>query len=238
MRAKIVDFHSHVLPDIDDGSPSVEMSVAMLQRQAQQGISHVVATPHFYAQIDDPKVFLENRQRAESALRAEMAGHPEFPELSVGAEVYYFHGISDSDILSELTINKKRYILIEMPMTAWTERMYRDLEGIWVKQGLMPVIAHIDRYIAPFRTYGIPERLEALPVIVQANSSFFLERSTRNMALRMLKKGRIHLLGSDCHDLQDRSPNLGEAVCVIEKKLGQKILDHIGYYQEEVLNTL
>lgn len=234
----IVDFHSHILPGIDDGSRSVEQSIAMLQRQAQQGIKQVIATPHFYAHSDDPKKFLRRRAEAETLLRAEMEKHTDLPKLSVGAEVYYFNGIADSEVLSELTIDKKRYILIEMPMSPWTDRMYRDLEGIWIRQGLMPVVAHIDRYISPFRTYGIPERLADLPVIVQANASFFLHRSTKNMALRMLRKGRIHLLGSDCHDLKDRAPNLGEAVDTIEKKLGRDSLRRIGFYQEEVLTTL
>ena len=210
----------------------------MLQAQAKQGAGHVVATPHFYAQTDDPKKFLKARSEAEAALREEMTRHQDLPTLGIGAEVYYFNGISDSDVLSELTIEQKRYILIEMPMSPWTERMYRDLEGIWIKQGLMPVIAHVDRYIAPFRTFGIPQRLEELPVLVQANASFFLHRSTRSMALRMLRQGRIHILGSDCHDLQNRAPNLGEAVSLIRQKLGQQALDRIHYYEDEVLNTL
>lgn len=234
----IVDFHSHILPGIDDGSRSVEQSIAMLQKEAEQGIHRVIATPHFYAHSDDPKSFLQRREEAEEKLRTQMQQHAGLPELGIGAEVYYFNGISDSDVLLELTIDKKRYILIEMPMSPWTERMYRDLEGIWIRQGLMPVIAHIDRYITPFRTFGIPERLEDLPVLVQANAGFFLHRSTRSMARRMLKKGRIHLLGSDCHDLKDRAPNLGEAVDVIRKQSGEESLDRIAYYQNEVLAAL
>lgn len=235
---KIVDFHSHVLPELDDGSRSAEQSIAMLQKEAEQGIHQVIATPHFYAHTDDPMRFLRARSQSEALLREEMAKYPSLPSLAVGAEVYYFNGISDSDVLSELTIDQKRYILIEMPMCQWTERMYKDLEGIWIKQGLTPVIAHIDRYISPFRTFGIPRRLEELPVLVQANAGFFLHRSTRNMALRMLRQGRIHVLGSDCHDMQDRAPNLGEAVNIIEKKLGQSSLDRIHYYEDEILNTL
>ena len=231
----IVDFHSHILPGIDDGSASLEQSIAMLQMEADQGITHVVATPHFYAQHDKPEKFLRKRAEAERMLREEMAKHPGLPELSIGCEVYYFNGISDSDILSELTIDKKRYILIEMPMPPWSERIYRDLENIWIKQDLIPVIAHVDRYIAPFHTFRIPERLEQLPVKVQANASFFLEKHTRRMALRMLGKGRIHLLGSDCHDLKERKPNLGEAVKVIQRKFGPDIIPYINSHEEEIL---
>ena len=60
----IIDFHSHVLPGIDDGSKSVEQSIAMLKREAEQGITHVVATPHFYPQEDRPEKFLRRREKA------------------------------------------------------------------------------------------------------------------------------------------------------------------------------
>ena len=65
----IIDFHSHILPGIDDGSRSVEESIALLQKEAEQGISHVVATPHFYPQLDTPERFLKRRAEAEAALR-------------------------------------------------------------------------------------------------------------------------------------------------------------------------
>jgi len=113
--------------------------------------------------------------------------------------------------------------------------MYRELEGIYIKQGLTPIIAHVDRYIAPFRTYGIPERLEDLPVLVQANASFFLNRATAGMAIRMLKKGQIHLLGSDCHNLKHRPPRLGEACEVIEKRLGRQMLERLELNGRQVL---
>lgn len=232
----IVDFHSHILPGIDDGSASVEQSIAMLKMEAAQGISRVIATPHFYAQHHKPDPFLEKRARAEEQLRQELRLHPELPQVEIGAEVYYFNGISHCDVLPELTIGKKRYILIEMPLPPWNERMYRELDGIWVKQGLIPIIAHVDRYIAPLHTHKIPQRLAQLPVLIQANASFFTERATRRMALRMLKQGMIHLLGSDCHNLSDRAPNLGEALQIISNKLGQQAISEICAHQDEVLS--
>lgn len=233
----VIDFHSHILPDVDDGSRSLEQSLAMLQMEADQGIRRVVATPHFYAQHDKPEKFLRKREEAERLLRQEIAKNPALPELSIGAEVYYFNGISHSDVLSELTIDKKRYILIEMPMPPWSDRVYRDLENIYIKQDLIPVVAHIDRYIAPFHTHHIPEKLEDLPVKVQANASFFLDKATRRMALRMMRKGKIQLLGSDCHDLSERKPNLGEAVKLLRQKFGSDIISYINSHEDEILHS-
>lgn len=223
----VIDFHSHILPKIDDGSQSLEESLALLRLEAEQGIQHVVATPHFYPRHDDFRDFLSKRAQAETKLREQLKNETGLPEISIGAEVYFFPGISDSDAISQLTIEKKSYILIEMPESPWSESMYRELESIYVKQNLTPIIAHVDRYITPFRSFGIPERLADLPVLVQANASFFLKRSTVGMALRMLKKGQIHILGSDCHNLQHRPPRLGEAVDLIRGRLGNRILEDL-----------
>lgn len=240
------DFHSHILPGIDDGSQSVQESLAMLRALSAQGIRCVIATPHFYPDSDNPAAFLTRRAAAMEQLCAAMAGEAGLPTIELGAEVYYFPGISDCEVLPQLTIGGKRCILIEMPPAPWTEKMYRDLEGIYTKQNLQPILAHIDRYIRPFRTYGIPRRLEAMPVLVQANASFFLSGSTASMAVRMLRQGRIHLLGSDCHNMTDRAPNLGAAAEVIQSRCGLgalrkieqqenailQIWQHISFYQE------
>lgn len=232
----VTDFHTHVLPGMDDGSASVSESIAMLREAFRQGITHVVATPHFYPQKDSPEEFLRRRQVAEDRLREQMARETDLPSLSVGAEVYFFPGMSNSDTLSLLTIGKNRYIMLELVNSPWSEYIYQEVQGIYEKQGLTPIIAHVDRYIRPFRTYGIPYRLEELPVLVQANADFFLNRRTASLALRLLKSDRIHLLGSDCHNLSDRAPNMGNAAQVIARRLGAEALERIGSYEQVVLS--
>lgn len=232
----LVDFHSHILPGIDDGSSSSAESLAMLRMEAQQGIGHVIATPHFYAHYDTPERFLARREASMNRLLRAAEGTVDLPKIDLGAEVYYFPGISDSEVLPRLTIAEKKCILIEMPPSPWTETMYRELEGIYVKQDLLPVIAHVDRYITPLRNYGIPQRLAELPVLVQANADFFLRRTTASFALRLLREDRIHVLGSDCHNLAGRAPNLGNAVRVIHKHLGDETVERIREREKEILS--
>ena len=215
----IVDFHSHILPGIDDGSASAEESIAMLRMETEQGIDCVVATPHFYAHHDAPEGFLAHRREAEIRLREAMDGLEEMPEIILGAEVYFFPGISDSDTIPELTIGYNRCILIEMPPSPWSQNMYSELEEIQARWGITPIIAHVDRYLNLLPTYGIPQRLEELPVLVQANAGFFLRAGTRAWALRMLERDQIQLLGSDCHNLSSRPPNLDKALRVIGRHL-------------------
>lgn len=232
----MIDFHSHILPGIDDGSESLEQSLEMLAMEARQGITHVVATPHFYPRHDRPEEFLTRRNLAARTLKAAMEAHPGLPEITLGAEVYFFRGISDSDILPELTIGDKNCILIEMPPAPWPDSVYEELTRIWERRRIRPVVAHIDRYIAPLRTHGIPERLEKLPVLVQANADFFLNPGTTRMAMKMLKADRIHLLGSDCHDPDTRKPNMGQAMKRIAEKLGPDALGRIRGYEHQIMN--
>lgn len=233
----LIDFHSHILPGIDDGSASLGESVQLLRLEAAQGVSHVLLTPHFYAAQDTPEQFLRRREQAYLRLCEEMQRHADLPQISLGAEVSFFPGMSESECLPLLTLAGGKCILIEMPPAPWPERVYRELDQIWLLQGIIPVIAHIDRYIGPFRTYRIPQRLARLPVLVQANGSFFLNRATAGMAMRMLKADRIHLLGSDCHNLTDRKPNLDAVAARIRGKLGEDAILRICEYQNQVLET-
>lgn len=233
----MIDFHAHILPGMDDGSESVAQSLAMLYMAAEQGIKTIVATPHFYPEEETVESFLERRRQAEEALRKEMANHEGLPQVILGAEVYYYIGIDNTDVLQKLTIGDSRYVMIEPPLSPWPERVFRDLEGIVLQQGLVPVIAHIDRYIRPFRTYKIPERLASLPLLIQASGAFFLDKKTKNLALRMLRKGQIHLLGSDAHNMSNRVMNLGPAREVISGKLGEATMDRIAQNGMEVLQA-
>ncbi|MBR2041938.1 MAG: capsular polysaccharide biosynthesis protein [Oscillospiraceae bacterium] len=231
-----IDFHTHILPGIDDGSASVEESIELLKKEAEQGITRVVATPHFYAQHDTPEKFLERRNKAFIELSEEMKKYPGLPEITLGAEVYYYRGIADSESLDLLTLNGKRFILIEMPMTAWTESMYQEIEAIYRRRGITPIMAHMDRYIAPFATHKIPEKFAKLPVLVQANASFFQKGGlTSNLAFKLLKADKIQLLGSDCHNMTTRVPNLSGAIEAIEKKFGKEMIERINEYGETVL---
>lgn len=231
----IIDFHSHILPAIDDGSSSLNESIAMLYMERNQGVSQVVATPHFYANSDNLDQFLDRRANAEQQLREEMAKHSELPELIVGAEVSYFSGMASSDTIGKLVIENSRYILIEMPVSKWTNNMYSELQRIHDEQGITPIIAHIERYISRFNYHKIMQRLEDLPVIVQSNAEAFLEKRTASLVLRMLKNGQIHVLGSDCHNTCSRPPNLGDALQLVRNQIGVHKLEDILYCGERIL---
>lgn len=231
----IADMHTHILPGVDDGSPDLETSVRMLDAMYAQGIRRVAATPHFYANHDSPERFL--RRRAAAAEKLRQAWKWADLELRIGAEVHYFDGISDCEALQEMAIEGTDLLLVEMQSAPWSERCFDELQGIRHKRGLIPVIAHLDRYITPLRQFGIPAKLARLPVLVQINSEALLHRGSRSMVLKMLRSGAVHLLGSDCHSMGSRKPNLGEAWKTLCDKLDSHALESLTDLEETIWST-
>lgn len=224
----MIDFHSHILPGIDDGSADTAESLGLLRLSAAQDVALMIATPHFYADAESPARFLHRRARAYQALRAAMAGQEAgLPMVLTGAEIAYFEGISDCEELPQMKIDGTPLVLVEMPMTRWPDRAVEELGSIYDKTGLIPLVAHIDRFIQLQHDRHLPERLRGLPVLIQANASFFFGRRYARLAFSMMERGEIHLLGSDCHNLTVRRPNLLPAAQAIREKLGDAPLQRV-----------
>lgn len=215
----MVDFHSHVLPGIDDGSQSVEESVQLLKTSARQRVTYIAATPHFYATRTTPEQFLLRREAAAEQLRA--VWQPRFPHMALGAEVYYFEGVSRMEQLDLLKLEDTDLLLLEMPFSTWTGRMVSEILEIQKRADTTVVLAHIERYLS-FQKSDVWHMLRDNGVLMQCNASFFLNWKTKRKALRMLRRGEIDFLGSDCHNMDTRPPRLREAVEVIDKSLGSQ----------------
>ena len=211
----MVDFHSHFIPGIDDGAADVPTGAEMLRESYRQGVRLMCATPHFYADEDDPKRFLANRDEAYRRLRDALGDEKDIPEIVLGAEVLYFPGISVADEVRALAIGDTPFLLIEPPMVPWSETMLDEIEQCGSALRCVPVVAHIDRYMRLLRAPELIDRVRGRRMLVQVNASFFLYPEHSERALELLREGRVHFIGSDCHDLARRAPNLGEADRVI-----------------------
>lgn len=226
----MIDFHSHILPEMDDGSKSVEESLQMLELSARQGINVLALTPHFYADKDTPERFLERRARSYEKLFE--AGPQSAPRLLLGAEVEYFPGMHKTQAIPQLRLQGTKYLLLEMPFSKWTQRMLDEVSELNQSREINVVLAHIDRYLS-MQKQGVIESLLSDGIRFQANADCFLNWRKRGKMLRMLESGYISFLGSDCHNLTDRPPQIGDALEVIGKKLGSdtaEMLKQTGLY--------
>lgn len=222
------DWHCHVLPGMDDGSKSPEMSLEMLRRSAEQGIQVIAATPHYYPR-ETVDHFLRRRERACMALMQAAAadeGAARFPQLLLGAEVAYHTGLVYEESLPSLCIGDSNYILIEMPFYQWTPNILREVESIASVRGLQPVIAHLERYFKQEEEQTIEALLDS-GMLIQMNVEYLLGFFTYGRARRMLETGAVHLLGSDSHNLSDRAPNLGAAYDKLQNGAMRSVLREI-----------
>lgn len=200
----MIDFHTHILPGMDDGSHSVEESIAMLQTQQEAEIERVVFTPHFYASKESPKDFLLRRNESWKSLLPHM--YRGLPKVSFGAEVQYFEGICQVDTISSLRILGTPYLLLEMPFRRWDERMLDDVLELNSLPDTHVVLAHVDRYFSDVspKTFTM---LHNNGIKMQLNISAFENRKSSKTAVSMLKSGEVHVLGTDCHGIEHRQPN-------------------------------
>lgn len=206
----MIDFHSHVLPGVDDGPKTVDESLAMLRQSFLQGVDGVVSTSHFYGDQEYPGAFLKRRNQAFRCLQeAMLLSDQVYPSVILGAEVLYFPGISDAEEIEGLMIGSSKTILIEPPMAHWGEDMLGEIVELGKNLDCTPVIAHVDRYMQMLHDDTLIQRVREHNLLVQVNGSFFLNPKTVRQAIWHLQNGEIQLIGSDCHNLTSRAPNLG-----------------------------
>ena len=228
----MIDWHSHILPGMDDGSRNVAESIALLKMQAEQGVDTVVATPHFYANDETVASFLKRRRDAFALLKANLPDNA--PEIHLGAEVRYYQGISRLVGLKDLKVEGSPVLLVEMPMSRWSESMVRELMEISSISGVKLALAHIDRYLR-LQSRDVWTRIYDSDFLIQVNASFFTAWGTRRKAMSLLTNGCIQMIGSDCHNLTSRPPQIGSAFGIIQKKLGSDYLSEMNEYGRGLL---
>lgn len=233
----MLDLHTHILPGMDDGSRSIEQSIAMLQLETEQGVDTVVLTPHYDAEREAPADFARRRAEAEFQLRGALGFHPGLPSLLCGAEVAYFEGLSHVADLQPLCIGQTGTMLVEMPFCPWNRRMLGDLFELQQRHGIRPILAHIERYRA-FQPAGTFEELRQSGVWLQCNASFFLRWQTRSQAMSLLRQHLVHFIASDCHSLDHRPPNVGSAMERVEKKLGAEAVAFLAQNKDALLGGM
>lgn len=223
----MIDIHSHIVFDVDDGPKSREESKALLAEAYRQGVRTIVSTSHRRkGMFETPE-----EKIAENFLQVREIAKEVASDLVIayGAEIYY-----TPDVLDKLgkkripTLNDSRYALIEFSMST----LYRDIHSALSKilmLGITPVIAHIERYDALENNEKRVRELIYMGCYTQVNSSHVLNpklfgeryKFMKKRAQYFLEKDLVHIIASDMHNLDGRPPHMAEAYDLVTQKYGE-----------------
>ncbi|MBR2840101.1 hypothetical protein IKE82_02110 [Candidatus Saccharibacteria bacterium] len=202
----MIDIHSHVLPGVDDGAETLADSVEILRELAAQGVTDVIATPHY---VDETIYMSPRRENARllDELRHELSREKVDVRLYLGNEIFIFGKISDLTKINRIaSLNDSEYLLVELPMSGEYpnhEDVFRDL----IREGYKIVLAHPERYTAAQEDFAMLERLFEMGVLLQCNTGSFIRqygKHAEKTAVRLAKAGMIFALGSDVHHVRGR----------------------------------
>ena len=222
----LIEMHSHILPAIDDGARSIEMSLKMIERLKEQGCTKILLTPHYYSDTISLDDFLRNREESYNMLVKEVPSG--YPELIPAAEVYISPYLFNNKSIKDLCVGSSNYVLIEHPFSArFDDSDYDRLLNLYCDYKVKPILAHIERYKALMEDkYKLSDLID-IGCLSQVNISTFDEapRRIKKKLFKFLNNGQIMLLGSDCHNLDSRPPEYEEGINAIIKESGQEAVD-------------
>ncbi len=215
----MVDLHTHILPSFDDGAATVEEAATLIGLEAEQGVTDIVLTPHFYLQEISVLDFLENRNKSFNHLKNYLAENNLCAGVNfkLGAEVRFDPNIVNEDIYA-LCIEGTSYLLLE-PLNFFPFKFEQTLDTL-LAQGITPILAHIERFSYLIKDKALLNRLAEHGVLFQCNAAALTDKSTAKTVKKLLRKGFVHVIASDTHNLETRPPKLSEAYNKVSKYSG------------------
>jgi protein-tyrosine phosphatase len=217
----MVDIHHHLLPGLDDGPADLATSVAMARMAAEDGITHVVATPHASSRYPfDPAAVAERL----AALQAELSTERIPLTVATGCDFHLsYDNIQDAIAHPKrYSLNSTAYLLVELPDYGLPPHLGETFYSLRLA-GLVPVLTHPERnrtlqtnlpLLAQWLREGLLVQITTSSVLGQMGSK------AQTMAHRLLADRWVHFLATDAHNLESRPPRMSEAHDLVAKKYG------------------
>lgn len=225
----MVDLHHHLLFGIDDGSPDLATSLAMVEMAVDDGVTHIVATPH----ANDR--FHYDRERNEALLqqiRENLPGHVTGRiKLGLGSDFHLdFENTEDArNHRGRYSINGGSYLLVELPDASIPPRIDEVLYELRVA-GLTPILTHpernsaLQRSRAPLRDWM---RADLLVQVTAGSLNGTFGKVAERVAWELLEQNWVHFISSDAHNLTRRTPRLHEAYNAVSSRLGEEVAQRL-----------
>ena len=232
----MIDFHSHILPGIDDGSKSPEMSMEIIKTGQNEGVDKFIFTPHFYDHRQSYEDFIISRKKSIIELKNYYEEQNEaIPDFLLGAEVSLSENTPFMDNLEKLCIEGTELLLLEIPYTPYVHWAPKAIYSIMYERGVTPVIAHLDRYIENHGHKKVIEEIIRMDIPIQINTSAFLDRKARKFVKKLLENDSTVVIGSDVHNLSTRPYEISKARELANKKFKYPVFEKLASQSEYLL---
>lgn len=237
----MIDIHSHIVFDVDDGPKTIEDSRALLEESYRQGVRTIISTSHRRkGMFETPEAKIEENFKQVQELAKEIAD-----DLTIlyGAEIYYTSDILDKLEQGEIPrLADSQYALIEFSMITPYKEIHTALSNV-LRLGVTPVVAHIERYHCLENDEKKVRDLINMGCYTQINSSSVLKpklfgdtyKFMKKRAQFFLEKDLVHFVASDMHNLNPRPPYMQEAYQIISKKYGESHAEQLFRKNQELL---
>ena len=235
----MIDFHNHIIPNLDDGSKSIEMSLNMLKEAESQGITDIINTVHF----QHPK--MEGKNTSYDFVIDEINKLQEIAnenninvKIHPGSEVFFQFNLTEILDNPITVIGNGKYMLIEFQRLSFPENYEEELFKLQLK-GITPIIAHPERYRGIQNNMKLAEKWFDRGYLIQidcASITGSFGKETQKTAIQLLQHGLCHLIGSDAHNDKKRNFCLKEALTITERLIGEKNILIIKENSERILS--
>jgi len=225
----MIDLHTHILFEMDDGAKSIEESITLLQMELDSGIHTVALTPHCIPAADRLEKFFNKRNEVYTRLVLEVKKQKLPVNLILGAEVAFTPQLLELDV-DKLCYEGTKTILVELPMSNYPP-FVQDVFYKLLLEGYTPLIAHTERYPYFAKNPQLLEKLVDMGAHVQINAGPLTRKLySKRRLFNLISDKLVHCIASDTHGVELRPPKLGTAVKVIEKKLGAETAQRLVNY--------
>jgi len=230
----MIDIHTHILPNVDDGSKTIEDSILMIKKEISDGVTDIILTPHVQSRVQ--KVSYDLHKSIFDDLVNRVKEENLNVNLHLGAEIFYRSHI-ETDFIS-LGLAKSKYILIEFSFDIDTpiEDIIYDLS----RSGFIPIVAHVERY--KYLNIELIKRIKQSGALLQANTTSILgldEKVKKSYCYKLLKEELIDFIATDTHNMDKRLPNMLKCYETLKKTFSSEYLDKIfKLNQQKIINKL
>ena len=215
----MTDLHCHILPGMDDGAKDTAVSLELLHREYEDGVRNIAFTSHFNSERTTVEAFTAKRQAAFEQLTAALEGQPMQFDFKLGAEVFFSPGLCELDTRA-LCMGDTAYLLLEFPTTHKPHFIRQTLYNLQ-QQGIVPLIAHIERYPYVLEDPTLLYDWVAAGAYAQINAGALLEPKLCKKLCKFIQWGLVHVISTDTHSPDKRPPRMAQGVQQLEKLLGK-----------------